>query len=181
MPTQRKTGGRGELDAAWTQLNAAVADLAAQRAFQYRFEHSALAYPDIGNGGTAGRLRTQAAITTRINGTMATKASTDDLWNLSAETDTIADQYRAYWLYLDASGTASIGAGANAATSAAAVAALPEVADTKAVVGVFIAGPETDFDAEGGLAAQGTIVNGWPSAIATPAAQTSETTTLIGS
>lgn len=133
-------------------------------ALLYRREHEALTFGSIGNGGTAGRLRTNAAVTYRIGGTLYTKASTDDLWNLSAQTDTTGAQYRAFWLYLDSSGTASIGAGSNAASAAAAIAALPTVASDKSVIGVFVAGVSTDFDAVGGLAAQGTIYNGWPSA-----------------
>ena len=133
-------------------------------ALLYRREHEVLGYANVGNGGTAGRLRTNAAVTYRIGGTLYTKSSTDDLWNLAAETDTTGAQYRAYWLYLDASGTASIAAGSNAASAAAAIAALPAVTASKAVIGVFVAGLSTDFDGAGGLAAQGTIYNGWPSA-----------------
>jgi hypothetical protein len=127
-------------------------------------DHAAMNSGAIANGGTAGRLRTTATVAFRVAGSLYSKASTDDLWNLSAETDTIADQYRAYYLYLDASGTATIGAGSNAATLAAAIAALPDVAATKAVIGVYVAGPETDFDDAGGLSSQGTIYNGYASA-----------------
>lgn len=116
----------------------------------------------IGNGGTAGHLRTTASVNYKIGQFQYTKASTDDLWNLSAQTDTTAGQYRAYWLYLDASGMASIGAGSNASTAALALAALPVVTATKSVIGVFVAGPSTDFNGAGGLAAQGTIYNGFP-------------------
>lgn len=116
----------------------------------------------IGNGGTAGRLRTTASVDYKIGQFQYTKASTDDLWNLSAETDTTASQYRAYWLYLDSSGTASIGVGSNASTAALALAALPVVTASKSVIGVFVAGPSTDFNDAGGLAAQGTIYNGYP-------------------
>ena len=116
----------------------------------------------IGNGGTAGYLRTTASVNYKIGQFQYTKASTDDLWNLSAQTDTTAGQYRAYWLYLDSSGTASIGAGSNASTAALALAALPVVTSTKSVIGVYVAGPSTDFNDAGGLAAQGTIHNGFP-------------------
>lgn len=118
----------------------------------------------IGNGGTAGRLRLRGDVTYAIAGRQYRKASTDNLWDLSAETDTTGAQYRAYWLYLDSSGTATIAAGTNAASSAAAIAALPARVTTKAVIGVYVAGLSTDFDNAGGLAAQGTIVDGWPSA-----------------
>lgn len=116
----------------------------------------------IGNGTTAGKLRTTASVNFKIGQFQYTKASTDDLWDLSALTDTTASQYRAYWLYLDASGTATLGAGANASTAALALAALPVVTATKSVIGVFVAGPSTDFNNAGGLAAQGTIYNGYP-------------------
>jgi hypothetical protein len=89
------------------------------------------------------------------------KASTDDLWNLSAITDTTGAQYRAVALCLDASGTATIETGAVATSAALALQALPVIPTTKSVVGVFVAGPSTNWDAGGGLAAQGTIYNGW--------------------
>lgn len=127
-------------------------------------DHAVAGYPNVGNGGTAGRLRTNATVSYSVAGSHYSKASTDDLWNLSAETNTTGAQYRAYYLYLDASGTASIGAGSNAATAAAAIAALPDVPATKSVLGTYVAGPSTDFDAAGGLAAQGTIYNGYPAA-----------------
>lgn len=117
---------------------------------------------NIGDGGTAGYLRTNASSSFKIGQFEYTKASTDDLWNLSAQTDTTASQYRAYWLYLDSSGTASIGAGTNASTAPLALAALPAPTLTKSIIGVFVAGPSTDFNAGGGLAAQGTIYDGIP-------------------
>lgn len=125
-------------------------------------DHAAKNSGAIANGGTAGRLRTTATVAFTVAGSLYSKASTDDLWNLSAETNTTSGQYRAYYLYLDASGTATIGAGSNAASAAAAIAALPDVAATKSVIGTYVAGPSTDFDAAGGLAAQGTIYNGYP-------------------
>lgn len=151
---QRKTGGRAELDALWNEVNGLVYG-----------QFSAKSSGGIGNGGTAGRLRTNASITFAIAGLQYTKSSTDDLWNLSAQTDTTASQYRAFWLYLDSSGTASIGAGSNASTAALALKALPALTETKSVIGVFVAGPSTDFDAAGGLAAQGTIYNGVPAGV----------------
>ena len=172
MPTIRKTWMFPELTALALQLAAVIVDLAASH---YRTEHGAVTHANIGNGGTAGRLRTNSAITYRIGGTLYAKASTDDLWNLSAQTDTTGAQYRAFWLYLDSSGTATIAAGENAASAALAIAALPAVTSTKAVVGCFVAGLSTDFDAVGGLAAQGTIYNGYPTA----QTLTSEAITLI--
>lgn len=133
-------------------------------ALLYRREHEALTFGSIGNGGTNGRLRTSAvAVTYRIGGTLYTKASTDDLWNLSGETATGGTAYRAYWLYLDSSGTASIAASTGTTTTAdAAIAALPAVTSTKAVIGCYVAAPSTNF--ANALAAQGTIYNGWPTA-----------------
>lgn len=116
----------------------------------------------IGDGTTDGYLRTNASSTFKIGQFEYVKASTDDLWNLSAQTDTTASQYRAFWLYLDSSGTASIGAGSNASTEALALAALPVVTSTKSVIGVFVADPSTDFNGAAGLAAQGTIYDGIP-------------------
>lgn len=133
----------------------------------------------ITDGTTAGNLKIRADVEYTIAGTMYRKAATDDLWNLSGETDTTGAQYRAYWLYLDSAGTASIAAGSNAASSAAALAALPALDGTKAVIGVYVAGLSTDFDDAGGLAAQGTITDGFPAAISDPSAMTSSTTTLV--
>lgn len=147
----------------------------ARMAFKANFSHDGA--PVIANGTTAGRLRTTASVTGRIAGVNVTKASTDNFWDLSAETDTTEaaaavvgppavaetfDQYRAYWLYIDAAGAASFAASPNASTEAAAIAALPMPVETKAVWGVFVAGPACDFNAAGGLAAQGTISQGIP-------------------
>ena len=131
-------------------------------AMLYRREHEALTFASIGNGTTAGRLRTNAAVTYCIGGALYTKASTDDLWNLSGQTATTGAQFRAILLCLDASGTASIEAADNAATLNAAVAALGSVTATKAVIGVYVAGLSTNF--ANALASQGTIYNGWPAA-----------------
>lgn len=153
MPTTvRKTGERDEMDLQWQ----CIASLLLLVGF------STFGSGAIGNGTTAGRLRTTASMTYRIAGREATKASTDDLWNLSAETNTPAATYRAYWLYLNAAGAASFVAGSNAASAAAALAALPPNDETLGIAGVYVAGPATDFDGAGGLAAQGTIHNGIP-------------------
>ncbi len=146
----RLTPGTAPLKKLWTAF----------LSLQMRVAFSASGAPAIGNGTTAGNLRTTASTPFTIAGQAFTKASTDDLWDLSGETDTTASQYRAYWLYLDSSGTASIVAGTNAGTAAAALLALPLPSDTLSVGGVFVADPSCDFDAAGGLAAQGTIYNG---------------------
>lgn len=122
--------------------------------------YAARTYPQIGDGGTNGRLRTNAAASFAVAGALYTKASTDDLWNLSAQTSTTSGQYRAIVLYLDASGTATIGAGSNATSAAAALLAIPSTPTTKSVIGIYVAGPSTNFS--NALAAQGTIYNGLP-------------------
>ncbi len=132
----------------------------------YRTLFSTFGSPAIGNGTTAGRLRTTASTTGRVAGVEVTKASTDDLWNLSGETATTASQFRAYWLYINAAGAASFAAGTNAASAAAALAALPSIAEDKCVLGVYVAGVSTNF--ANALAAQGTIYNGIPEGAALP-------------
>jgi uncharacterized protein len=132
----------------------------------------------VANGTTAGKLKLAGDAEFCIAGTVYKKAATDDLWDLSAETDTTGAQYRAYWLYLNSSGTASVGAGTNAASAAAALLALPAITATKAVIGVYVAGLSTNFDDAGGLAAQGTIYNGFPGNAAVDAL-TATTTTLF--
>ena len=158
MANVPKNGRRAELDQIIQGINA----------LNLHINQGSAQSGAIGNGTTAGRLRTNAAVTHRVAGRAYVKASTDDLWNLSAQTNTTAGQRRAFWLYLDASGTASIVAGTNAGnTDALALAALPDVDLTKSVIGVYVAGASTDFDAAGGLAAQGTIYDGIPSAALT--------------
>lgn len=120
---------------------------------------------NVGNGSTAGTLRTNATASYRIGQFEYDKASTDDLWDLSSETDTAAGVYTAYWLLLNSSGTASFAAGTAKSSAALALAALPALDGTKSVIGVFVADPETDWDDAGGLAAQGTIYDGIPEGV----------------
>lgn len=150
----RKTGGRDELDQLWAARNSlmmltclSVLGLAAA----------------IGNGTTAGRLRTNASVDFRIGAGRYTLASTDNAWNLSGQAATPAATYRAVWLLVDAAGATSIAAGTDQASVAAALRALPELDGTKAVAGVFVAGPATNF--ANALAAQGTIHNGIPDGV----------------
>lgn len=152
--TIRKTPGIEPL----IDVHAEVASLMAR----LMFSHTGA--PAIGNGTTNGRLRTNASVTGNIAAVPVTKASTDDLWNLSAQTATPASTFRAIWLYIDAAGTASIAAGTNAASAAAALAALPAPDETKCIFGVYVAGGSTNF--ANALAAQGTIHNGIPSGAA---------------
>lgn len=142
----RKTGKRDELDAIINRGN--------------NLANRLLAFPNIGNGGTNGRLRTNAAISYAIDGQVYTEASTEDEWDLSALTTLTGSQFQAVALYLDASGTASIGAGTVAASAALALAALPAFVPTKAIIGVYVANASTNFG--NALAAQGTIYNGVP-------------------
>ena len=91
------TGQRAEFNAMWDAINGLV----------YWLMFAVQQDPGIGNGTTAGRLRTNAAVDFKIAGFTYNKASTDDLWDLSGEVDTGAGVYRAYWLELDSAGAAS--------------------------------------------------------------------------
>lgn len=156
MGTQRKTGGRSELDGLTNAVNGLI----------YTLRHSVQDDPAIGNGTTtAGNLRTNAVVGFTVAGLVFSKASTDDFWDLSGETDTTATQFRSYWLYVDASGTGTFVAGTNSADAASALANLPPLDLTQAVFGVYTAGLSTDFDDAGGLAAQGTIDDGVPAGV----------------
>lgn len=124
--------------------------------------NSVLGNAAITDGTTAGKAKTVAAASFRIDGKVYSKAITDDLWDLSAQTDTIAAQYRAYALYLDSAGTATIGAGTNSTSAALALTVLPPFVTSKCIMGVYVAGPSTDFNGVAGLAAQGTFHNGVP-------------------
>lgn len=139
----RKTavGGRHELDRLVAIVNA----------------RALFGYPNIGDGSTAGRLRTNAAVPYRIGGLLASLASTNDLWDLHSETATSASNFRAYWLYQDGTFTAGT---TDETTAAKALAALPDPNVAKAVIGVYVAGNSTNF--ANALAAQGTIYNGIP-------------------
>ena len=121
--------------------------------------------PGIVDGTTDGNLQTGNAVDFTVDGFRYNKAATDDLFDLSGETDTIAAEYRAYWLYLDAAGTATIAAGANSIDEASALLSLPDLDETQSVIGVYIAGPATDFDGAAGLAAQGTVYDGIPAGV----------------
>lgn len=115
----------------------------------------------ISNATTNGKLKLGADVDVRIGGAIYRKPATDNLWDLSGQTATGGGQYRAYWLYLNTSLAPSIAAGTNAANLEAALDALPAQDSSKAVVGVYVAGPNTNFG--NALAAQGTIYDGWGS------------------
>ena len=111
-------------------------------------------------GTTNGKIKTTNAIQYSINGVNKTKAGTDNLWDLSAESAPGALTYGAYWLYLDGSGNASFSAQVKGSSVANAVAALPYPDSTKAVVGVYVtAVNETMSGALGG-----TFYEGFPTA-----------------
>lgn len=164
--TLRKVFGSRNLWEAITSLAAFRSPIVALAAdFDLVVANSATAVYIV-DGTTDGKLATDGPSWFRINGQLYLKLATDDLWDLSGQTDTTGAQYRAYWLYLNSSGVASIAAGTNAASSAAAIAALPAVAADKAVMGVYVAGLSTDFNGAAGLAAQGTIHLGVPTSLA---------------
>ena len=156
MPNIRKTGGRSEFDGF----------AAAIKALWWTNHNAARASGAIANGTTAGKLKTTKDITFALGGSLYFKATTDDLWTLSGLATLSTGQYRATALLLDSSGTASIASGAVAATAAAALAGLSAsgVLDgTKAVIGVFVAGPSTNY--ANALSGQGTIYNGLPDGV----------------
>jgi len=153
MPTYiRNVPGAGHRTDMWQAL----------LSLQLKLAFSIQGFPAIGDGTTSGTLRTTAATPYTVAGAVYSKASTDDLWDLSAEVDTAAATYRAYWLYLDSAGAASIVAGSDVPTEAQALASLPLPADDQSVAGVYVAGPSCDFDGVAGLEAQGTVYDGIP-------------------
>lgn len=148
----RMTGKRDELDRIIAALNALRIPQAVTAA-------------GIEDGTTDGKLKTTGCSYRTAQGALEALASTDDLWDLSGETDTGEDEYRAYWLYED--GSVEAGADVEAATfddgSSGAAAALPAPDPDRVVIGVYVAGPETDFDDAAGLQAQGFAMTGIPS------------------
>jgi hypothetical protein len=116
----------------------------------------------VADGTTAGKIKTTAACDYQIGNAVYTKAATDDLWDLSAETDTGAAAYRAYYLYLDAAGAATFEAGSDTTTAALAIASLGAPTATKSVIGLFVAGLSCNFDDAGGLDGQGDYHQGGP-------------------
>lgn len=125
-----------------------------------------LGYATIANGTTNGKLKTTSDVAFRVDGQVYLKSATDDLWTLSAIATMSANQYRAITLYLDAAGTATIDTGTvvtNTDATAGKLAALaygPALPSTKCIVGVFVAGPSTNF--ANALASQGTLYHGIP-------------------
>lgn len=153
----RRTGGTDMWDAIVAHLQA--------------FANACLTYANIANGTTAGKLKTQATISYKVDSQVYSKANTDDLWTLSAIATMSANQYRAVTLYLDASGTASIDSGTvvtntdSTAGKLAALALCPAIPATKSIIGVFVAGPSTNF--ANALTSQGTLYHGIPTGYGT--------------
>lgn len=129
-------------------------------ALNTRANYAVLAYPNIANATTAGKLKTQATVTFSIAGTFYSKASADNFFDFTGETATGSAVYRAYWLYVASDGSASIAAGTDSASLATAIKALPTPDTTKSIFGVFVAGPSTTFT--NALTSQGTLYNGLP-------------------
>lgn len=123
-------------------------------------QNSAVTNPALANGATAGKLKTANDADYRIAGALYTKAATEDLFDLTGQTNTGVGEYLAVGLDLNAAGTASLAVGAVSADADEALDTLPAVDPAKARIGVYIAGPSTNFAAA--LAAQGTIINGSP-------------------
>ena len=146
----RKTGGRNELDIYRNVLRGLI----------YR-KFVAPILAAMADGSTDGFLQTTATVGLVINGLLAGGApvgATDDFFDLSGETDTLAGKFRAYWLYVDSGSAASIVASSSDGdTAQEALERLPDHDPTKCIFGVYVAGPLTDFDGAAGLAAQGTI------------------------
>lgn len=149
---------------------------------RYRLLYGCWRFGTIANGSTAGKLKTTTDVEYSIAGQNYIKAASDDLWDLSAfSPDTGVGEYQAVILWLDSGGTAStskLTIGASEAAANAYIEAALAANTTKSCIGVYTAGPSTDWNAAGGLAGQGTIVNGAPAGIA-PAAITAEAETLI--
>ncbi len=132
-----------------------------------RMQNQAMGSMDIDDAIGNGLLSTTKAASFCVSAELYHKGVTNNVWDLSGEADTDADKWRAYWLYLDAAGTGSFGAGSDSAVSEAdAISNLPTPAADKAVAGFYVAGNSTDFDGGGGLSGQGTLGNGWPSPLA---------------
>lgn len=153
----RRTGGVDQLDAIMGQLQA--------------WANACLTYATVANGTTAGKLKTTSTISFKVDSQIYTKANTDDLWTLSAIATLGANQFRAVTLYMDAAGTATIDTGTivtntNAtAGKLAALAACPVLPADKCIIGVFVAGPSTNF--ANALSSQGTIYHGIPTGYGT--------------
>ena len=117
--------------------------------------------PAIGQGTTAGKLRTNAAITYSVAGLAYKKASTDDAWACGALGTTAAGEYKALPLYINGAGTISLGTlTAAAASDVLAQALIDAVPAAMCRVGFFVMGPSGNF--ANALNAQGTSYDGSP-------------------
>lgn len=153
----------GVANAATAQAAAVLAQADAD-AIIARYENGAATRIIIADATQNGKLKTTSPGDFRLGGRLYTKSNTDNLWDLSGQSALGASDYKAFWLYLDSSGTASIAAGTVGASSAAAITNLPALAANKSVIGCYVANPNTNF--ANALNAQGTIIEGWPVSIA---------------
>ena len=151
----RRTGGVDMFDAIITQLQAAA--------------NAVVGFANIANATTNGKLKTQTATGYRIDGQVYSLGVSDNFWTLSALSALTANQYQAIALYVDASGTASIGAGtvvtntvSAAAGRLAALAVAPALVSTKSIIGVFVAGSSGSTDYTAALTGQGALYHGVP-------------------
>lgn len=147
------------------------ADNANQQAGQanYRAQNGPMDVTTLANGSTPGFIATTVTtLTYRVDGRVLTKAATDDVWDLSGvNPDNGAGEFRAIGLDLDAAGVGHIDDSAPSAdseNSALGNMNQPGQPD-RARVGVYVGGPNCDWDDAGGLAAQGNFFLGWPSSI----------------
>lgn len=129
-------------------------------AYLNSWANACLDYATIANGTTNGKLKTTSDASFRIDGKLYKKAATDDLWTLSGEASLSTGQYKAYWLYIDTAGAASIEGGTIGSSATIALQNLPVPSTSKSVFGVFVAGPSTNF--ANALSSQGTIHHGIP-------------------
>ena len=156
----RRTGGTDMWDAIIGHLQVAA--------------NKVVGFANIANATTAGKLKTQTATGFQVDGAMYSLAVTDNFWTLSALSALTANQYQAIVLYVDASGTASIGAGtvvtnttSAAAGRLAALAVAPALVASKSIVGVFVAGSSGATDYTAALTGQGTLYHGIPAGYGT--------------
>jgi len=124
--------------------------------------NTAMTNPAVADGTTDGKVQNANSVDYKVGGGLFTKAGTDDLWDLTGETDTAGGQYRAYSLELDDSGTATFQASGNEASAGDALAGLPNPSESR--IAVFIADPACDFDGAA-LSGQGNYYNGWPDSV----------------
>lgn len=109
-----------------------------------------------------GAFRLLASAIYKINGTNLIKvgSATAKVWDLSAEAAVAAAKFRAYRLFLDASGTGSFTASGDTTSVSAALLSLDYLAidDTKGTVADYVAGPSTSFSADSLSGVSGAVI-----------------------